>query len=123
MGLYIGIASEGELQGSSSTSLTSCAGVPWCQVERLVTSESSSGMVMRDVMPLLSQMSETQACNSFGGSADIVVDAYLKPTNSSDQDCDFEELSLGHIGELPRGQAIHFTSQIWNRPYEHTGGM
>ena len=43
----------------------------------MVTTAVPCGTILRDLRPSVERVSEEQACYSFGGSADITVDAYL----------------------------------------------
>ena len=100
-----------------------CAGVEWSEVELIVTTSVPSGAIMRDVDPSADGVSEAQVCCSFGGSADIVVDAYLRPKEDLSSiamptgDAPLMSLRMtesepsSHIGEMYltlRLRAIHF---------------
>ena len=55
------------------------AGVDWGEVERRVTVEVPSLLVIDDIRPRRDGISEASACTSFGGSRDIRTDIYLAP--------------------------------------------
>ena len=53
------------------------AGVDWGEVERRVTVEVPSLLVIDDIRPRRDGISEASACTSFGGSRDIRTDIYI----------------------------------------------
>ena len=48
----------------------------------MVTTAVPCGTILRDLRPSAERVSEEQACYSFGGSADIIVDAYFCESGS-----------------------------------------
>ena len=53
------------------------AGINWREVERRVTVEVPSLLVIDDIRPRRDGISEASDCTSFGGSRDIKTDIYI----------------------------------------------
>ena len=87
---------RGSFKGARAHRSPVCAGIAWKERSRIVTTEVPSGIVLQDVQPSLDGISESQACRSFGGSSDIIVDAYLHPLSSID-----------NVSVLNNGRTIH----------------
>ena len=68
---------RGSFKGARAFRSPSCAGVAWSEVDRVITTAIPSGVVLSDISPNADGITEAQACRSFGGSADIIVDVHL----------------------------------------------
>ena len=54
-----------------------CAGVKWDEIENIVTTDTHTGRILRELHPQLHVIRESEARGNIEGCADITVDAFL----------------------------------------------